>query len=170
MEPSAFSPPPPSPAPSTAPAAPPRNWWQRNWKWFVPTGCLTLLALFLVFIAGIMLIVFSAMKSSDAYKIALARAKADPRVEEAIGTPIKAGLFVSGSTKVTGESGRAVSPSPFMDRRVRRRFTPSPPRRKGNGNTRNWSLKSRTRARKSIWAERPTRNNSGGPASVIFFS
>ena len=52
-----------------------------------------------------MLIVFSAMKSSDAYKIALARAKADPRVEEAIGTPIKAGLFVSGSTKVTGESG-----------------------------------------------------------------
>lgn len=52
-----------------------------------------------------MLIVFSAMKSSDAYKIALARAKADPRVEAAIGTPIKAGLFVSGSTNVTGESG-----------------------------------------------------------------
>ena len=50
-----------------------------------------------------MLIVFSAMKSSDAYKIALARAKADPRVEEAIGTPIKAGLFVSGSTKEEGE-------------------------------------------------------------------
>jgi hypothetical protein len=94
------SPPPVRPAPSP-------DWWQRNWKWFVPTGCLTFIALGLAFIAAMVLLFFSAMKSSDAYKFALARAKADPRVEAAIGTPIKEGLFVSGSTKVTGDSGQS---------------------------------------------------------------
>ena len=64
-----------------------------------------MLALFLLFIALVVVAVFGAMKSSDTYKTAVARAKADPRVEEAIGAPIKEGLFVSGSTKVTGDSG-----------------------------------------------------------------
>jgi len=45
-----------------------RNWWDRNWKWFVPVGCLGSLILFLGFIAAIMLLVFGMMKSSDAYK------------------------------------------------------------------------------------------------------
>jgi len=31
--------------------APPSNWWSRNWKWFVPTGCLTLILLFSLFLA-----------------------------------------------------------------------------------------------------------------------
>ena len=71
----------------------------------MPTGCLTILALFFLFIALVVVAVFGAMKSSDTYKTAVARAKAEPRVEEAIGAPIKEGLFVSGSTKVTGDSG-----------------------------------------------------------------
>jgi hypothetical protein len=45
-----------------------RNWWDRNWKWFVPVGCLGSLILFLGFIAAIMLLVFGMMKSSGAYK------------------------------------------------------------------------------------------------------
>jgi hypothetical protein len=73
----------------------------------VPAGCLTFIALGLAFIACIVLLVFSAMKSSDAYKIALARAKKDSRVTEAIGTPIKEGLFVSGNTNVNGDSGES---------------------------------------------------------------
>jgi len=59
------------------------NWWTRNWKWFVPTGCLTILALFLVFIASIVIIVFGAIKSTDPYKDALARAEMHPAVIEA---------------------------------------------------------------------------------------
>ena len=47
------------------------------------------------------------MKSSDVYKMAVARAKADPRVTEAIGTPIKEGYFVGGHTDVSGGSGQA---------------------------------------------------------------
>jgi hypothetical protein len=100
-------PPPPAPAPSgTPPPLPRRGWWARNWKWFVPTGCLSLIALFFAFIAVIVFAVFGAIKSSDAYKTAVGRAKADPRVSEAIGTPIKEGWYVSGNTEVSGGSGK----------------------------------------------------------------
>ena len=65
----------------------------------------------LLFAAGLVLVVisiaFGALKSSDAYKVALAKAKADPRVVNALGSPIKGGFFVSGKTNVTGSSGQA---------------------------------------------------------------
>jgi hypothetical protein len=83
------------------------NWWTRNWKWFVPTGCLTIIVLFVAFIASICLIVFGAMKSTDVYKDAVARAKANPAVIEALGSPIKEGMFVSGNTNVNGASGES---------------------------------------------------------------
>jgi hypothetical protein len=97
----------PSPAPSPTPTAPRRGWWSRNWKWFVPTGCLTLFVLFCAFIAIIMFGVFAIIKSSDTYKDALARAKADPRVVSALGQPIKPGMFVSGSSNSSGGSEHA---------------------------------------------------------------
>lgn len=87
---------------------PPRpGWWGRNWKWFVPSGCLGMLLLVACFVFVIMGIVFGAMKSSDAYKTALAKAKADSRVVNALGSPITDGYFVSGSTNVSGTSGQA---------------------------------------------------------------
>jgi hypothetical protein len=65
----------------------------------------------LVFAAGLVFvivsIVFGVMKSSDAYKTALAKAKADPRVVNALGSPITDGFFVSGKTNVSGTSGQA---------------------------------------------------------------
>jgi hypothetical protein len=93
---------------STSAIPPPRrNWWQRNWKWFVPTGCLTLIALGVAFIALIVVAVFGVLKSSDAYKIAVTRAKNDERVIRAIGKPISEGWYVGGSTNVSGGSGQA---------------------------------------------------------------
>lgn len=87
---------------------PPRpGWWARNWKWFVPTGCLGMLLLVAAFVFVIIGIVFGAMKSSDAYKTALAKAKADARVVNALGSPITDGYFVSGKTNVSGTSGQA---------------------------------------------------------------
>lgn len=59
------------------------------------------------FVFFIMSLVFGVMKSSDAYKMALARAKADPRVMSALGSPIDDGLFVRGKTNVSGTSGEA---------------------------------------------------------------
>jgi hypothetical protein len=92
---------------SPAPVAPRPSWWSRNWKWFVPTGCLTIIALGVAFVAIIVMVVFGALKSSDAYKMAVARAKADPRVVAVLGTPIEEGMFLSGHTNVDGASGES---------------------------------------------------------------
>jgi hypothetical protein len=89
------------------PLTPRSNWWTRNWKWFVPAGCFSILVLFVAFVGSIALIVFSAMKSTDVYKEALARAEAHPSVIEALGSPIKEGFLVSGNTNVNGASGEA---------------------------------------------------------------
>ncbi len=97
MEPNTSSPPPP----------PTRNWWSRNWKWLVPSGCLTILLLFAIFVFAIISFAFGIMKSSDVYKDTLVKVSADPAVIEALGSPIKDGLFFSGSTNVNGASGEA---------------------------------------------------------------
>jgi Cytochrome oxidase complex assembly protein 1 len=93
----------------TAVQTPPApGWWSRNWKWFVPTGCcLTPLVLGGAFVAFIVLVVFGAMKQSDAYKMAVARASADSRVVAALGSPISEGWWLSGNTNVNGASGDA---------------------------------------------------------------
>ena len=88
--------------------APQPSWWNRNWKWFVPTGCcLTPLVLGGAFAAFLVLVVFGALKQSDVYKMAVARAKSDARVTAALGTPIKEGWYLSGKTNVNGASGDA---------------------------------------------------------------
>lgn len=71
----------------------------------MPLGCFSVVLLFLLFVGSILVIVFSAMKSTDVYKEALSRAKADPAVIEALGSPIKDGLLISGNTNVNGASG-----------------------------------------------------------------
>jgi hypothetical protein len=59
------------------------------------------------FIFVIVSFVFGAIRSSDAYKTALAKAKTDPRVVNSLGSPITGGFFVSGTTNVSGSSGQA---------------------------------------------------------------
>ncbi len=83
------------------------NWWGRNWKWFVPVGGLGALVLFTGAIALFAYLVFGLMKSSDVYKMAIAKAKAHPSVQEAIGAPIEAGLLISGEISQGGSSGHA---------------------------------------------------------------
>lgn len=87
--------------------SPKKNWFDRNWKWFVPLACLWGLAVIAGFCALIVYFVFGLMKTSDVYKEALSRAKANPAVVRALGAPIKEGLFVSGSIQVSGPSGDA---------------------------------------------------------------
>jgi Cytochrome oxidase complex assembly protein 1 len=92
--------------PSILPTAKP-NWWMRNWKWFVPLGCFSLVVLFVGLVTSVVLIAFSAVKSTDVYKDAVARAKSHPAVIEALGSPITEGVLVSGNTNVNGASGEA---------------------------------------------------------------
>ncbi len=83
------------------------NWWQRNWKWFVPVGCLTTLLIMAAGLAMIFSLVFGLMKSSDVYAEALARARADPAVIAALGQPIEEGWFTGGNINISGPSGEA---------------------------------------------------------------
>jgi len=73
----------------------------------VPLGCFGVALLFVAFVGSIVLLVFSAMKSSEVYKEALARAKADSSVIEALGVPIREGFLMSGNTNVNGASGES---------------------------------------------------------------
>ncbi len=98
----------PTPPPAATNALPPRpGWWSRNWKWCIPTGCLTLLGLIAAFAACIVFFVFGLLKSTDVYQTALARAKANAEVQQALGTPIKEGWYLTGNTHVNGPSGSA---------------------------------------------------------------
>jgi|ERR1700722_5396952 len=91
-----------------------KSWWGRNWGWFVPLGCVGIF----VVVAGLFAIVaiagFHLMRSSTPYQLAVAAAKADPRVMAALGTPIKEGYLFTGNVKEqanwsAGTSGMASS-------------------------------------------------------------
>ena len=84
-----------------------KNWWDRNWKWFVPVGCLGLLVLIGGFIALLVYLLFGFVKSTATYKEAVAKAKANPAVMEALGSPIKEGFFILGNINISGSSGQA---------------------------------------------------------------
>lgn len=86
---------------------PKRNWFDRNWKWFVPLACLWGLAVMGAVCLFVVYLAFGVMKTSDVYREALARAKASPGVVRSLGEPLREGLFVSGSIQVTGPSGNA---------------------------------------------------------------
>jgi hypothetical protein len=82
------------------------GWWSRNWKWFVPVGCLTLLATCGCCIGGSVLFGVNAVKGSRAYQEALTRAKADPDVQKALGTPVQAGWMTQFSANASGGETR----------------------------------------------------------------
>ena len=56
---------------------------------------------------GFVAMIGGMMKSNDAYRNAMAQAEADCRVAEAIGTPLDAGMFVSGTVETSGPGGHA---------------------------------------------------------------
>ena len=75
--------------------------------WVVSVGCLSMILLGCLFIMSIFGVATTAMKSSDAYAIAMSTAEHDPIVIAELGAPLKAGWFVSGSINVSGGAGHA---------------------------------------------------------------
>jgi hypothetical protein len=87
---------------------PPRkSWLGRNWFWFIPVGCVGMLVIAISFVALLVMAVFGMMKSSDAYKDAVAQAKANPAVQAALGVPIDEGMLITGNVNVNNDSGDA---------------------------------------------------------------
>lgn len=76
------------------------------WVW-VGIGCAGAIVIGVAFVAVILVVVVGSMRSSTPYKDAMQRAQNDPRVIEALGSPIKPGLFISGSIKTENRSGSA---------------------------------------------------------------
>ena len=84
-----------------------KGWFGRNWKWFVPVGCLSMVLMAVAVVAAGIYFVFGAIKSSDVYQQALAKTRSNPAVVRELGEPIEAGWRISGSINVSNDSGNA---------------------------------------------------------------
>ena len=84
-----------------------KNWWDRNWKWFVPVGCFGAIVLLVGFGAMIVYLIFGLVKSSETYKHAVTKAKTNSAVIKALGQPIEEGFFVAGHINISGSSGES---------------------------------------------------------------
>ena len=78
------------------------TWWNRNWKWAVPTIILVALVVFVSFTAAIVGFVLNMMKSSDVYQGALQIVRSDEAVQEVMGRPIEEGWYVLGNIDLQG--------------------------------------------------------------------
>ena len=67
---------------------------------------MAIVAISLLFVGGLLTLIFGAIKSTDAYKTGI-RAMHDPRVEQKLGAPVEAGWFPTGSISSNGASGSA---------------------------------------------------------------
>ncbi len=95
------------------------SWWQRNWKWFVPVGCLGFLVLTLGGIAALAVLVMGGMRNAEVTQLAISLANNDTELVAAIGEPIEARGFVSGSIHTSGGSGDADLAIPVIGPRGR---------------------------------------------------
>src|ERR1043165_5510937 len=89
------------------------GWWSRNWKWFVPVGCLSLLLTCACCISGGILFTVNSVKGSEAYQQAVARAKADPDVQAALGTPIEPSWMVQFNSSFRNGEPATQAPIPL---------------------------------------------------------
>jgi hypothetical protein len=68
-------------------------------------GCSVIIVLGVALIAAITFFVFGAVKKTEPYKQALDKLRNDPRVVAALGEPIDAGIWVSGSVNFNNGKG-----------------------------------------------------------------
>lgn len=70
-------------------------------------GCLSVLVLGCLFVAGVMVVANTMMRSTDAYRLALEAAQREPSVTAELGRPVRAGWLTTGHFEVRGPSGEA---------------------------------------------------------------
>jgi hypothetical protein len=101
-------------APSgVGPPARREGWFDKNWKWFVPTLAGALLVCIATFVFGLLSLVGSMFRSSYPYKVALERANASAEVADRIGKPLTVGWLISGSINYRGQAADAAFSIPI---------------------------------------------------------
>ncbi|MGO1002830.1 cytochrome c oxidase assembly factor Coa1 family protein [Lysobacter sp. CA196] len=87
------------------------GWWGRNWKWAVPSGCLTLILLAGLLLVGVIGLgikgLSGVMKASEPYRHAIALAEGNAEVVAALGTPLRTGSMIQGTLSTENASGHA---------------------------------------------------------------
>jgi len=83
------------------------GWFVRNWKWFVPTGCLTGIIVFTLFIGLIYWGVTSIIRNSEAYKRPMQLVNNNEEVVSLLGSPIESTFLIQGNINISGSSGNA---------------------------------------------------------------
>jgi len=85
---------------------PHQNWFNRNWKWAVPTGgCLLIIILFVVFAGSMILGLSSLFTESEPYKDALMIAQSNEVVLKALGAPIEKDGIAKGNVNYKNGEG-----------------------------------------------------------------
>jgi hypothetical protein len=84
-----------------------KGWLVRNWKWFVPVGCLSIVLMIVGFIAAVAYLAFGSVKSSYVYQQAIAKTRSNADVIRELGEPIEPGWLISGRINVSDSSGSA---------------------------------------------------------------
>lgn len=87
--------------------SPKKSWFSRNWKWLVPVVLLVIGLSCVCCVGGGVYSLFGLMKSNYVYQHGLEMVQLNPRAQQLLGTPIKPGLFVSGSIEETPTTGSA---------------------------------------------------------------
>jgi len=77
----------------------------RYWIWLAPVGCLGLIGLVIAGGALLVVLVIGAIKSSDVFEQSMAHVQESPALAEALGSPIEAGVPISGSINIKDSSG-----------------------------------------------------------------
>lgn len=80
---------------------------KKPWVKWVVLGCGGLLVVGVLGAGAMVTLVMGSVKRSGAYQDAVMRVQASPAATAALGEPIEAGFFVSGSVSVEGPSGQA---------------------------------------------------------------
>ena len=84
-----------------------KGWFGRNWKWFIPTGCLTVVVMACAVVAAVIYFALGSIKSSYVYREAMTRIRSNPAIVRELGEPIEAGWQINGTINVNGDSGKA---------------------------------------------------------------
>ncbi|NNC95170.1 MAG: hypothetical protein HKN92_06365 [Chitinophagales bacterium] len=85
-----------------------KSWFNRNWKWVVPTGgCLLVIILIVAFAGSLIWGVTSLMSDSQAYQDAMTEARNNSQVVQVLGEPIETNGMSGGSINYSNGYGTA---------------------------------------------------------------